>query len=221
MMMFYRFLIGCILACLVVVGYAFIPVSVQAAACTGSCVPSASTCPSSFPIEEAASTCPTAGTKCCAKDSLSSGGGSSNVKTCDKAPGGGICVAEGAACPTGKPTIDNSYICPSLSTKNCCIPASGGSGGAGVGSPTKLNDPLGGAGLYGVLKRVISGVLGIIGAIALLVFFASGVMYMVGGEEYVSTAKSAMVNALIGLLIIFFAYSIANWFFLALTTNPL
>lgn len=202
------------------IGLLAFPSLVSAAACAGSCVPSANACPTAFPIANSANTCPTAGQKCCEKDSLSSGGGSGTApKQCAQAPGGGICVGANQACPQGKSVIDNSYYCPSLGSVNCCT-AGTGSGG-GIGSPTKLTDPLGGVGLYGLVRRVINAALGLVGAIALLVFFASGVMYMVGGEEYVTTAKAAMTNAAIGLAVIFFAYSIANFFFMALTTNPI
>ncbi len=216
-MLFFRLLRGGLLTSLIAGGLFFLPQLVDAAACTGSCVPNAGTCPSAFPIASPADTCPTAGNKCCVKDSLSSGPGPAS-KTCANATGG-VCVGKDQQCPTGKTDVDAQFPCAGLLQKCCAGPQAGG--GAGVGSPTKLNDPLGGVGLYGVLRRVISGVLGIIGAIALLVFFASGVMYMVGGEGYVTTAKAAMTNAVIGLLVIFFAYSIANWFFLALTTNPM
>lgn len=200
------------------VGLLAVPSVVSAAACAGSCVPSGNACPTAFPIENAVNTCPAAGQKCCEKDSLSSGGGSGTApKQCAQAPGGGVCVAANQACPQGKTVIDNSYYCPSLGSVNCCTAGTGTGGGAG--SPTKLTDPLGGVGLYGLVRRVINAALGLVGAIALLVFFASGVMYMVGGEEYVTTAKAAMTNALIGLAVIFFAYSIANFFFMALT-NP-
>lgn len=212
----YSLLAGCGLALLAGVCVLVLPNPVSAAACTGSCVAGSAACPSAFPIETAGNTCPTAGQKCCEKDSLSSGGAGAPSKTCAQAPGGGICVAKDQQCPTGKTDVDATYPCVSLGQK-CCGGVAAGS--ASPGSPIKLNDPLGGVGLYGLVRRVINTALGLVGAITLLVFFASGVMYMAGGEAYVSTAKAAMVNAVIGLAVIFFAYSIANFFFMALTTN--
>ncbi|GEM_PF-3266949 len=142
---------------------------------------------------------------------------SASVKKCGEAPGG-QCQSSGVACPNGKVDVEATYTCSAMGSK-CCASVSAGAGNPG--SSTKLKDPLGGVGLYGLLRRLISAVLGLVGAVALIVFFASGVMYMVGGEENVTKAKSAMASAAIGLAIIFFAYTITNFFFTALTTVPL
>lgn len=90
------------------------------------------------------------------------------------------------------------------------------------GSSTKLKDPLGGVGLIGALNRIINTFLGVVGAIALLVFVFAGVTYMTAGgsEERVSRAKDTMKYAILGLAIITFAYALTSFYFQALTTTP-
>jgi hypothetical protein len=90
------------------------------------------------------------------------------------------------------------------------------------GSSTKLKDPLGGVGLVGALNRVINTFLGVVGAIALLVFVFAGVTYMTAGgsEERVTRARDTMKYAIIGLALITFAYALTSFYFQALTTTP-
>ncbi len=89
------------------------------------------------------------------------------------------------------------------------------------GSSMTLADPLHGIGLYGILNRVIIAFLGIIGAVALLVFVYAGVVYMTAGSsDRVKKAMDAMKYAILGLIIIMMAYIITNFYFKALTTEP-
>lgn len=119
----------------------------------------------------------------------------------------------------------------------CCIPtdkiqSSGASQGATSGAPqsatsaspgtigstTKLDDPLGGLGLVGIISRLIQTFLGMVGALALLVFFYSGVMYMTAGSsDRIKKAIEAMKYAALGLFIIMFAYMISSLFLSVLT----
>lgn len=83
------------------------------------------------------------------------------------------------------------------------------------GSDTKLINPLGAnADILTIINRVISSFLGMVGAIALLVFVYGGVMYMTAGgnEKRASGARETLVHAAIGLTIIMFAYTITNTF---------
>lgn len=90
----------------------------------------------------------------------------------------------------------------------------------GAGSSMTLADPLHGIGLYGILNRVIIAFLGLVGAVALLVFVYAGVVYMTAGSsDRVKTATDAMKYAVLGLMIIMMAYIITNFFFQALTTD--
>ncbi len=107
----------------------------------------------------------------------------------------------------------------------CCItpPATVAAPGTGPaatqGSSVKLEDPLGGVGIYGVLQRLISTVLGLVGGVALLAFVYAGILYMLGtNDKRVTEAKDIMVNATIGLVIIMGAYVFAAAFFRFVTT---
>ncbi|MCC7357568.1 hypothetical protein IT408_03630 [Candidatus Uhrbacteria bacterium] len=177
--------------------------------CNGQCQLKTDACPSDF-SKETNGVCPSNTQKCCEK--------SENTKKCTDAPGTGLCIEKSKECPAEKKNVNDAFSCSETNQKCCTSAAASTSTSAGAGSPSKLTDPLGGVGLYGIIRRVISTALGLVGAVALLVFFTAGVMYMIGGENYVTMAKAAMVNATIGLLVIFFAYSIAQWFFIALTS---
>jgi len=65
------------------------------------------------------------------------------------------------------------------------------------------------------IGRGIRGVLGLIGAVALLMFIYGGVIWMTAGgdSKRVEGAKSIIKNSVIGLLLIFFSYSLIGIFF--------
>lgn len=125
-------------------------------------------------------------------------------------------------CPKPLEEVTNTAECknsPSQS-KICCaevkpIPAGAASAGTAapppnLGSPTTLPDPLGGANIFQVINRVVSTFLGVVGSIALLAFVYAGLLYMVSSDaKSVSEAKSIMANAVIGLVILMFAYTIS------------
>lgn len=80
----------------------------------------------------------------------------------------------------------------------------------------ELYNPLGsGVTLASLIGRGIRAVIGVVGAIALLMFIYGGIMWMASGgsEERISTAKNILKNATIGLLLIFFSYTIITIFF--------
>ncbi len=82
--------------------------------------------------------------------------------------------------------------------------------------PVELQDPLGigqkDDALNIIIIRVISKVLGVIGALALAAFVYGGVMWLISGgnEEKVKTGMHAMMYAAIGILVIFAAYAILS-----------
>ncbi len=89
------------------------------------------------------------------------------------------------------------------------------------GSPTTLTDPLhlGANGIMELIRRLIQGVLGLVGGVAMLVFVVAGVTYMTSQDEKrISQAKAMMANAMIGIAIIMFSYVIANLFLKVITT---
>lgn len=81
--------------------------------------------------------------------------------------------------------------------------------------PIRLYNPLGAdTDIPAFIGRGIRGVLGIIGAIALLMFIYGGVVWMTAGDsKRVDDAKNIIKNSVIGLLLIFFSYNIIAIFF--------
>jgi hypothetical protein len=64
------------------------------------------------------------------------------------------------------------------------------------------------------LGRGIRGVLGVIGAVALLMFVYGGIVWMTAGDsKRVDDAKNIIKNSVIGLLLIFFSYNLIGIFF--------
>ncbi|MBD3250864.1 hypothetical protein GF380_00070 [Candidatus Uhrbacteria bacterium] len=109
---------------------------------------------------------------------------------------------------------------PCPGSKKCCYTksptsddASGGESArdaesAPEGTPKTLPDPLGGASIQQIIGNVIAAFAGISGSIALAMFIYGGIMMITsrGESGKVTTARSIMVNAAIGIGLIFLAY---------------
>lgn len=91
--------------------------------------------------------------------------------------------------------------------------------GAPAGSSAALYNPLGTGNVTipDLIKRVINTVIGIVGALALLMFVYGGLRWITSGgsDEGVKEAKTTIKNATIGLLLIFFSYIILSSFLAA------
>lgn len=75
--------------------------------------------------------------------------------------------------------------------------------------------------LNGLIGRFVAAFIGMVGALALLVFVYAGIMYMTAGSsDRVKQATDTMKYALIGLALIMFAYVLTSFFFNALTSEP-
>ncbi|OGF34878.1 hypothetical protein A2482_04925 [Candidatus Falkowbacteria bacterium RIFOXYC2_FULL_48_21] len=112
-------------------------------------------------------------------------------------------------------------------------PASPSLGGPAVAYAQTTNDvnqnleqvaaetPLQNAGLITIVGRVIKIFIGILGVIALIIVLYAGFIYMTSGgdQEKVMTAKKWLINGVIGLAIIFSAYSITVFIFNLFTDN--
>ncbi|MCX6740627.1 MAG: IPT/TIG domain-containing protein [Candidatus Parcubacteria bacterium] len=72
-----------------------------------------------------------------------------------------------------------------------------------------------------VAARIINALLGLLGLIAVVLIIYGGVLYMTahGEQEKVQKAKKLLIAALIGLVIVIMAFSIANFVFSALGIN--
>ena len=64
-------------------------------------------------------------------------------------------------------------------------------------------------------KRASDIILGLSGSLALLAFIYGGVMFLIssGNNEQVSKAKSILMGAVIGLIIVFISFTIVNFVF--------
>ncbi len=102
------------------------------------------------------------------------------------------------------------------SSGNTGTGSSGNSGTATNGADTsyKLENPLGADISIGALiGRIIKYLIGLSGSLALAVFIYGGVMLLVsrGDGKYITKGKTAMINAIVGLAIIFLSYIIIRF----------
>jgi len=82
--------------------------------------------------------------------------------------------------------------------------------------PVQLYNPLGtDVTVTQFIGRGIRAVIGIVGALALLMFIYGGITWMTAGgsQERVTSAKNILKNSFIGILLIFFSYTIISIFF--------
>jgi hypothetical protein len=72
--------------------------------------------------------------------------------------------------------------------------------------------PLGTTDLKVVIAKVISAVLGIVGSLALLMFFLGGILWLTaaGNDDRIKLSKAIIVWSTLGLAVIFSAYAIAK-----------
>lgn len=84
---------------------------------------------------------------------------------------------------------------------------------------TSSGDPLhplgSGITVQGIIGRLISAILGLLGSISLAMFVYGGITWMMaqGNEEKIKKAKNTLVYAVLGLIIAFAAFEIINLFF--------
>lgn len=97
---------------------------------------------------------------------------------------------------------------------------SGGTGGS-AGTSARLDNPLGVTTWQGLIGKLIRALIGVAGSIALAAFVWGGVLYMTarGEGDQVQQAKEILINAVIGLVLIFFSYSIIATFLNIFTTT--
>ena len=84
-----------------------------------------------------------------------------------------------------------------------------------------LTNPLNSSDLRVVIGYLVNALLGLSGAIALLVFVWSGIMMMLAGgsPEKIKKAKESLTWAMIGLVVIFTAYTLVYTLITALSTG--
>ncbi len=82
-----------------------------------------------------------------------------------------------------------------------------------------LDNPLGGTDIPPIISRIITHALGIVGALALLMFIWGGFIWMTaaGNTERVKKGMNTLLWATIGLVVIFASYVILKFIFDVLT----
>lgn len=107
-------------------------------------------------------------------------------------------------------------VAPATPTTSPTAPAGMGDGGENRTSPTDfgLQNPLGTTDVRTIMSKIIRAVLGVVGALFLVMFVYGGVMWMTAGDsKRVDTAKKTFVNAVIGMAIVAFSYSMVSLVF--------
>ncbi|HEU0051374.1 MAG TPA: pilin [Patescibacteria group bacterium] len=124
-------------------------------------------------------------------------------------------------------------LCTGGPTKGCgkdadvtCGPVTPAAPAASDSTPSvsgnTLYNPLGNVdSVQALIGKAIRAVLGIVGALALLMFVYGGIVWVTSGgnEKRIEQGKNILINATIGLLIIFFSYTFINLFFGAISSS--
>ena len=122
-----------------------------------------------------------------------------------------------------------SQACPGVGTATehqCCLKPAGaakpGATPAARPRPTELPDPLGGANIPSIIGGVIRAFAGIAGSIALVMFVWGGISMILsqGESSKVENAKKTLVNAGIGIVLIFAAYTFVSAIIDAIIAQP-
>jgi hypothetical protein len=136
---------------------------------------------------------------------------------------GNICNDQGWTCCE---PIPETILTPN-DTPAAAGTAAGTASGTTAGSPMTLTNPLcppenpNCVTLNALIGRFVAAFIGMVGALALLVFVYAGIMYMTAGSsDRVKQARDTMKYAVIGLALIIFAYALTNFFFNALSSSP-
>lgn len=79
----------------------------------------------------------------------------------------------------------------------------------------KLPNPLGITDVPTLIGRIISGAIGIVGSLALLMFIYGGITWMTSGgnEEKIKKGQKIIVWAVFGLVVIFTSYAVLSLLF--------
>jgi len=87
----------------------------------------------------------------------------------------------------------------------------------------QLQNPLGVTDIRVLIGRVIRALLGISGAVALLMFVYGGMLWLTSGgnADQIKKGKNTLIWAVIGLVVIFTSYTLVSALISAITTGEL
>ena len=132
----------------------------------------------------------------------------------------------------GQMVLSNPATYPGCgATDRCCIsevcpdqpaaPASDDAPAQSAPSSYKLSNPLGTISLTQIARNVINTFLGILGALALIVFVYGGISYIIAGgnETRVTKAKDTLKYGVIGVFLIMFSFVLTDTFIKVWSTD--
>lgn len=126
---------------------------------------------------------------------------------------------------SGEETLDNNGNGTGDGTKDQTGDGTKDQTGSGTktssDSSKSLTNPLGNVTtVQGLIQRILSAALGIVGSLALLMFIYGGFTWMLaaGNAEAVKRGKDIFIWATIGLVVIFSSYAIVNFIITSATT---
>lgn len=101
-----------------------------------------------------------------------------------------------------------------FSSLNNSLAGSGVNTKKATSTPVRLSNPLGaGATAQGVIGSVIDKVLGVVGALALIMFIYGGITWMtaMGNDQQITKGKNVLMWAALGLIVIFSSYALVKF----------
>jgi hypothetical protein len=111
-------------------------------------------------------------------------------------------------------------LCTGASNIKCCPPVSAApaKGGAAAPAPINLTNPIAATNVPQLIGSIIKEVLGIVGALALLMFVYGGFLWLTSGgsPDRIKKGKDILVWAVIGLVVIFASYTLVDFVIKAL-----
>lgn len=148
---------------------------------------------------------------CTIGDAGNSACGSRSPQICRPPSGGSGTAPTIAVSTTVQPRCASTQSPPSSSGDSNTNRSSSGSSGGSESGAFRLNNPITGANtIPAVIGKAVRAIMGLVGAIALLMFVIGGVRWILsaGDPKDVQAASDMLKNASIGLLIIFLSYTI-------------
>ena len=87
-----------------------------------------------------------------------------------------------------------------------------------TGEPVKVYNPIKAESVPALVNSIVRQILGIVGALALIMFVYGGVLWMTsaGNQNRIEKGRETLIWATIGLIIIFSSYAILNFIFASL-----
>jgi hypothetical protein len=111
---------------------------------------------------------------------------------------------------TSNSGVDNTSDTSNSGVDNTSDTSNSGGGSSVVSLPNPLGTT---ASIPGIIGKVISAALGIVGSLALIMFIYGGIIWMTaaGNEQNVTKGKNIIIWATLGLVIIFSSYAIVRF----------